>query len=141
MLNFKEYLKRGKVLKRTPDQKMAESLEHDAAQRLAQSKITGLQPKFRFELIYDSIRELADALLARDGYKTYSHEAAITYFKELEKINDAELERLDLCRKTRNDSKYYGEELPDTEYTDLCEFMIRLHKKIQSDKKRAKNKS
>ena len=135
MLDFKGYLERGKVLKRTPDQKMAESLKHDATQRLVQSKITDLQPKFRFELAYDSIRELADALLARDGYKTYSHEAAIAYFKELNLINDAELERLDLCRKTRNDSKYYGQELPKTEYIEFHKFIEKLHTKIQPEKK------
>lgn len=131
MLNFKEYLQRGKVLKRTPDKDLSESLKQDSKQRMDQSKIEALHPKFRFELAYDSIRELADALLAKDGYKTYSHEAAITYFKELKIIDDAELERLDICRKTRHDSKYYGQELPDKEYQELTAFIKKIHTKIQ----------
>lgn len=135
MLNFKQYLERGKVLKRTPDKALYESLRQDSKQRIEQSRIAQLHPKFRFELVYDSIRELADAFLARDGYKTYSHEAAITYFKELKKIDDAESERIDLCRKTRHDSKYYGQELLEAEYAEMSRFLEKIHVKITTPEK------
>jgi hypothetical protein len=97
---------------------------------MQQADLPGMKPKYRFEQAYESIRELADAFLAGDGFKTYSHEAALTYFKKLQLINDAELERLDACRIKRHDAKYYGANIPDAECERLTTFLKTLLNKI-----------
>jgi hypothetical protein len=126
MLSFEEYLKQNKVLKREKDAALKDSLVHDSKDRISQLDIAGIKPKFRFEQAYDAVRELTDAFLARDGYKTYSHEAALSYLKKLGLVNDTQLERLDTCRKKRHDSKYYGKSFEDAEYEDLTAFLRQI---------------
>lgn len=132
MLSFDEYLKQNKVLRRDKDPALKEGLSQDAKDRISQLSIAGIKAKFRFEQAYEGVRESADAFLARDGFKTYSHEAALSYLKKLDLVSDVELERLDTCRKKRNDSKYYGKSFEDAEYEELISFLKSLFKRLNS---------
>lgn len=131
MIEFKHFLKQKKVMKREKDIALSQSLQADAEERMESTRIKVLKTKFKFEQAYESIRELADSFLAKDGYKTYSHEAALAYLKEIEIINEAELERLDICRKKRNDLKYYGKNLAEKETQYLNEFLTEIFKRIK----------
>ncbi|MBS3132079.1 hypothetical protein J4212_06610 [Candidatus Woesearchaeota archaeon] len=79
MNDFSFYLQEGKVKRQSPDRELASSLLADAKGRMAMiSKLdTKVFAKIIFENVYDAIREILDALLAADGYKSYSHEASI----------------------------------------------------------------
>ncbi len=81
-----------------------------------------------FENIYDCLRELLDALLAVDGYKSYSHEAAISYLK-LFNISESIISNLDRFRATRNDSKYYGK-IPSLENAEEIKQFYKDNKPI-----------
>ena len=50
---------------------------------------------------------MLDAILALEGYKSYSHEASIAYLTTIG-INDSLTFKLDRFREKRNKSKYYG---------------------------------
>lgn len=132
MIEFRQFLKQNKVMKREKDPLLAKSLQSDAEERMESTHIKLLKAKFKFEQAYESVRELADAFLAKDGYKTYSHEAALAYLKEIGIVNEAELERLDLCRKKRNDLKYYGKDLAEQEVQYLNGFLTEIFKRIKN---------
>ena len=131
MMEFDAYLQLKKVEKRQPDESLKKGLLSDAKERMLQIDVPGIKPKFKFEYAYESIREVAEALLARDGFKTYSHEAALTYLKKLQLVNDPELTTLDTCRIKRHDSKYYGLSIPDAEYEQLTTFLKLMFNKIE----------
>jgi hypothetical protein len=130
-MTFDAFMKQEKVSVRTPDIALSRGLLKDADERIKQLAIVQLNSKFRFEQAYECIRELADAFLARDGYKTYSHEAALAYLEKLGLITQAELERLDVCRKKRNDSKYYGKDYPADVYDGLISFLDSVFVKLR----------
>lgn len=137
MIPFETFIKKKKITKRTPDQALKQSLLKDAKERIQQTEIKELKNKYKFEQAYESVRELADAHLAGEGYKTYSHEAAIAFLEHKALITNAEHIRVDLCRKTRNNTKYYGEEENDEQYKELTSFLKNLFRRvIEKSKKR-----
>lgn len=123
MNDFDFYLKEGKVKKQKPDLELAKSLLNDANDRFA--KMTQLNvenfSKIIFENIYDAIRAVLDALLAADGYKSYSHEASIMYLQKYG-VGYSILTELDDLRYKRNSSKYYGKEISSEDALAIISF-------------------
>jgi len=77
------------------------------------------------------LRDFCDALLALDGFKSYSHQASISYL--LEKGFDVSItEELDQFRYKRNGSKYYGEEIIPKDAQQIKEFYNRIKTKINT---------
>ena len=81
MKPFEYYLNGTDVKKITPDEELAKSLIKDMHERI--DKISKLDikifSKIIFENMYDALRDFCDAVLAIDGYKSYSHKASIAY--------------------------------------------------------------
>lgn len=122
MNDFEFYLNEGDVKKRKQDKELAKSLLKDAAERFQKaSKLDAEEfAKMIFENIYDALRDMLDALLAVDGYKSYSHEASIAY---LAKYGLSSLiSELDNFRALRNSSKYYGKEISPDNAADIKDF-------------------
>lgn len=115
--------KRGKVKKQSIDTELAVSLLKDAKERAEKSKKLSVKDfgKIIFENIYDSLRELLDAILALEGYKSYSHEASIAYLQILG-FSDATITELDNLRYKRNSSKYYGKGVPLEDVENILSF-------------------
>lgn len=128
MKPFEYYLKNKNVRKVSINIQLAKSLVDDIAQRTKEMvKLDAKNsPKIIFENIYDSLREFSDAILAIDGFKSYSHEASIAYLKKYN-FSDAEISALDRFRYKRNGSKYYGKKI----YTEDCEDIEKFYKEIQ----------
>ena len=133
MNEFKYYVNEGKVKKREQDKELAKSLLNDARQRAEKTKMLDVNTfsKMIFENIYDALRDLLDALLAIDGYKSYSHEASIAYLKKY-KIEDSVIVELDNFRFRRNASKYYGKEIPVEDANEITDFYNKYSEKIIS---------
>lgn len=123
MNDFEFYLSEGSVKKRKPDFELAKSLIKDAKERF--EKVSRLDTpafsKIVFENVYDALRCILDALLALDGYKSYSHEASIAYLRKY-KFEDSLIKELDNFRQTRNSSKYYGKDVPSGDTADIIKF-------------------
>ncbi|MBI2449723.1 hypothetical protein HYV49_05500 [Candidatus Pacearchaeota archaeon] len=92
--------------------------------------------------IYDITRELIEAKLALDGYKSYSHEATILFLKKFKQFNESEINFMDNLRKTRNSIKYYGKEASPEDAEKTLKFMNsilpKLNKLIENDKEHKK---
>ena len=80
--------------------------------------------------VYDLIRELIEAKLSLEGYKSYSHEATIFFLKNFS-FNDFEINFLDNLRKVRNKIKYYGKEINTEEALKIIDFMNLILPKLR----------
>lgn len=71
-------------------------------------KITENNATIIFRELYESIRQLGDALWLGEGYEAQTHEATITILKELDIPHKVKLNFLDRYKKIRHDSNYRG---------------------------------
>jgi len=110
---FEDYLKEGSVRKVTPDKQLAKSLVKMASMRIKILESIPITENNSFSFIencYEAIREIADALMALKGFKSYSHEASIEFLKKFYSIQltMGNVHKVDRYRKIRNDIKYRG---------------------------------
>ena len=111
---FEEYIKTGKVIKGERDLQKARSLiiTSDNSFKTAELiEINNITSSTIFTILYESLRELLEAMCLREGYKIYSHEALTAY---LIKLNEERLaEDFDRYRKLRNGINYYGKQVSE----------------------------
>lgn len=139
MRTFGEFKKINLVKIKQKDEARARNLIESAEKRkkvtekyLPLNEETAVQV---MEECYDVIRELLEAKLSREGYKSYSHEAVVSYMTELGFQKD-KVVFLDELREIRHGTKYYGKTI-DIEYAKkvksfLDEIFTKL-KKIASE--------
>lgn len=129
---FENYLTKEGAKRAQPNLALARSLIKDMNSRIKDISFLELNkfPKIIFEQVYDALRDFADALLAIDGFKAYSHEASFSY---LEKYNfdNISLFLLDKFRYRRNGSKYYGQIILVDEAKEILEFYKKNKDKIK----------
>jgi len=134
MRTFKEFKDQGWIKEKTPDEARARSVIEEAEHRLKffkDMKINESSTNYIIENMYDVIRELIEAKMLIDGYKTYSHEAIVSYLKVLE-FQDSEIKFVDTLRETRHKTKYYGL-ITDIEYADkVVSFTKEIYKKLKT---------
>jgi hypothetical protein len=123
MKTFEVFLKTKKIKKVSPNLDLAVSLRDEAVHRSEQlMSLDKLKfGKIIFEGLYDSIRELIDAFLALEGYKSYSHEVSVSYLLKLNFSVDLVLE-FDRFRQLRNDSKYRGRRIEQDDVEKILTF-------------------
>jgi hypothetical protein len=127
MLEFSYYLQTGQVKRKSRDKNLARSLLRSAEERIAFSKtLVESKPRFAMELAYEAVRELADAIMSADGYKTFSHEVAISFLSTIEGLSKASVERLDVSRRKRNASKYYGADVRKDDAESELKFLSEM---------------
>ena len=112
MKDFSFYIKNREVRKVSIDPSLAKSLKSDCIERAKKlfSLDTNNYEKIIFEGIYDCLREIADSILILDGYKSYSHEASISYLSKYG-FSYEFIAEFDSFRFRRNGSKYYGKKI------------------------------
>lgn len=81
--------------------------------------------------IYEVIREYIEAKLALEGYKSYSHEATISFLKKFKEFTEGEIEFTDNLRKTRHGIKYYGKEISLEDANNTLEFLNKIMPKLK----------
>jgi hypothetical protein len=111
MRSFDSFLKDFSVVKAKPDMLKAQDLVDQAQARFDHYRVQPFSKKtctFVIEGLYESIRQLLDACLALEGYKSYSHESVIAFAYEKNILNHREAILLDLLRINRNTTHYYG---------------------------------
>ena len=109
MRPFDYFLDKREVIKVTPNNLEISSLVDDANHRFnyfLKENLTGSNAKFVFENVYESIRELLDAVMLSEGYKSYSHQAPIVFARDKDIISQKESIILDKLRELRNKSKF-----------------------------------
>lgn len=110
---FEAYLRDGSVKRISPDRELAKSLIKVAKLRLERAKKEKPSDENSFFIVencYEAVREMIDALMTLDGYKSYSHEACIEFLKKFyeNEVGLSVIFLIDRNRKLRNDIKYRG---------------------------------
>ena len=86
------------------------------------------------ENAYESVREMADAILFLEGYKSYSHEASLAYLKILG-LPESVVESISNTKQRRNDIKYSGGDASKEEASNAIkvaeEAILILEKKLK----------
>ncbi len=137
MKPFEFYLKKGEVRKIKPDENEGASLLNDATLRYEYFSImdvTDKNAKFVFENLYESLREILDSILLRQGYRSYSHQASIVYAKGKLILSERDAVILDELRELRNRSKYYGQSISAAFAADKISEAKRLFNKLNQPK-------
>lgn len=112
MKPFDYFLRENEVKKQPIDKNLAKSLVEQALRRLDyvyKIEINELNRDFILEDYYEVLRTLADAVLALNGYKSYSHEAPIAFLEKYKEFSPNLIENFDRLRRLRHGSRYYGE--------------------------------
>src|SRR3989338_1571604 len=139
MKDFSVFLMEGSVKQQQPDRNLSEDLAKDCQERFDDAKLslgTGRKPKFIYENVYEALREAADSILFLKGYKSFSHEATISFLQNFNEINFRKLSECDRMRAKRNGMKYYGKSCSEKEVEDAIEFAEQLMKKLSEIRKR-----
>ncbi|MEK6811453.1 MAG: hypothetical protein AABX96_03015, partial [Nanoarchaeota archaeon] len=108
-MDFTECLKRRLAKEVKKDEELIKSIlktsqnKLDSENKLELSEITSSS---KISLLYDSLRELLEALTIKKGYKIYNHECYTYFLKEI--MNESSKgDEFDELRKTRNSLNYY----------------------------------
>jgi len=132
MKNFESFLKSGEVKKVSKDFSLAASLNKDLRERaefILSLELTEKSAKTIFEGLYEALREGSEAILALDGFKSYSHEATFSYLEKYG-FDKSSLFIFDKFRYKRNSSKYYGQIVLIEEAKEILEFYEKNRHKI-----------
>ena len=88
-------------------------------------ELTDVTSGSKITLLYDSLRELLEALAIKNGYKIYNHECYTYFLKEIlnESIKGDEFDEL---RKIRNSINYYAKDISVEEAKDVLERIKKL---------------
>jgi len=134
MKEFNHYVEKGDIKKQSPDKNLSiatfkssiERIQH--AEKLFKNKD---MPKYILENAYEAMRESADAILYSEGFKSYSHEASITYL-EKKGFTQEELTEFNRFRKIRNNIKYYGGTCDEAEALQCLTLSKQIINKIKT---------
>jgi len=131
-MDFRECLKKRIAKEVSEDKELIESLFKTSQNKLFSEeklKLDEVSASSKISLLYDSLRELLEALAIQNRFKIYNHECYTSFLKEV--MNNGELaEEFDDIRKIRNSINYYGKEVSLTEAKEVLERMIVLRKRI-----------
>jgi uncharacterized protein (UPF0332 family) len=131
---FKTYLSLNDVRKQSPDPHTATATLRTARERLQLAREIKI-PKFAIENAYEALIEAINAIMYAHGYKSYTHEATISYLQEFE-FSEGDIGRLDKLRKQRHGIKYYGDDATAIEAAKAITFADALLPRIESQWRR-----
>ena len=133
MKNFDEFIERGIVKIRKKNVERVKSLIEEASKRLNfynSIPISEKSANYIVENMYDVVRELVEARMLLDGYKSYSHEATVSYLKKLG-FSSSEVKFMDELRSIRNQTKYYGHLVNEEYAKKVAEFANKTYPKLK----------
>lgn len=134
MRAFEEFLKQGIIKAKRKDEARAKSLIEGAEKRKnVMEKYLPLNQETAVQIIeecYDIIRELLESKLSREGYKSYSHEAVISYLANLGFSKD-EVIFVDRLREIRHGTKYYGKIVNEEYAKKVKDFLGQIYPKLK----------
>ncbi len=131
-MNFDEFIKSGTVRKGTPDIQHSKALVRMSEMHvrfLSGQVINEVSSSTIFVMYYEALREIIEAVAAKEGYKVYSHEA---YTAFLERLGDHEnAVKFDRLRKIRNAANYYGKPVDLSETKASAAEIVNMIQKIK----------
>lgn len=134
MKSFEEFVKIGEVKRQNSNPSLASALIKSSEKCLnfvKKLEINNENAEHIVQDCYDIMREIIEAKLSLEGYKSYSHEATIIFLKRFNEFTESEIDFLDRLRKVRNGIKYYGKEANANEAEKAIEFLDKMLPKLK----------
>ncbi|MEM3370929.1 MAG: hypothetical protein QW471_04545 [Candidatus Woesearchaeota archaeon] len=131
-MDWKECLKQRIAKETKEDKNLVKSLLETAEIKLKSAD--SLTDEFfisKISLLYDSLREILEALAIKKGFKIYNHECYTAFLKEIIGLS-READIFNDLRKTRNDINYYGKKLEKEEAKVIIEKLKNLISKFKN---------
>jgi predicted alpha/beta hydrolase family esterase len=131
-MDFNECLKKRIAKGVAEDKELIASLIKTSQNKFDSEKkleLTEVTSNSKISLLYDSLRELLEALAIKNGYKIYNHECYTHFLKEIlnESIKGDEFDEL---RKIRNSINYYAKDVTVNEAKDILGRITKLREEI-----------
>lgn len=131
-MDFNECLKKRIAKEVKPDLELIESLKKTSQNKLNSEEkleLSEVTAGSKISLLYDSLRELLEALAIKNKYKIYNHECYACFLKEIlnESIKGDEFDEL---RKIRNGINYYAKDISVEETRDVLRRIRNLRLEI-----------
>lgn len=131
-MDFDECLKKKIAKEVKADEELIASLIKTSKNKLYSEEkleLSEMTLSSKISLLYDSLRELLEALAIKNGYKIYNHECYTYFLKEImnESVKGDEFDEL---RKIRNAVNYYAKDIDVREGKTVLERMKTLRKRI-----------
>ena len=125
-----------------PDLDLIASLKKSSNHKLISMSHLPMQEETstsKVSLMYDSIRELLEALSLQQGFKIYNHECYTAFLRQ-ELKESTKADDFDGFRKTRNSINYYGKELTCEEANNIIQEMKTFRTKLLLNLKKEEKK-
>ncbi len=131
-MDFKDCIKKKIAKEVSEDKELIDSLLKTSQNKLdseSQLELNDVTSSSKISLLYDSLRELLEALAIKNRYKVYNHECYTSFLKEIlnESVKGDEFDEL---RKIRNSINYYAKEVSVSEAKDILERLRKLRGEI-----------
>ena len=126
-MKFEDFIGQGKIRKGSPDIAKAKSLLQTSNNHLLflkNQKIDDISAGSILVTYYEALREVAEAMCLKEGFRVYSHEAFTFFLKEKGEIPESV--KFDNLRKLRNSVNYYGEKIDASEVKAAKDEIIEL---------------
>ncbi|MFH0961078.1 MAG: hypothetical protein V1820_00150 [archaeon] len=134
-MDWRECEKKNLTKKVSPDLAFARSLVKSADKKFeTQTRIAidDISAASKVSLLYDSLRELAEAISLIKGYRIYNHECYCAFFSEI--LGEPDLaEQFDAFRKIRNGINYYARDLTAEEAQSLVPKLVGFIDKLKKE--------
>ena len=115
------------------DNNLINSLVQSSIKKLkTQSRLplNGITATSKITLVYDSLREVLEALAIANGFKIYNHECYRAFLSEV--LKESALSKdFDGFRKLRNSINYYGKDVSAEEAKQILADMQKLIKEVK----------
>lgn len=123
----KEFVKQTKI-----DEGLISSLMKSSENKLKSAnllRLDAITAPSKLSLVYDSLREILEALAIKKGLKIYNHECFCSFLKEL--CNEEVFsEEFNSFRKIRNQINYYAKDISIIDAEIIIKEMIKLRSQL-----------
>jgi len=131
-MDFNECIKKKIAKEVNKDEELITSLIKTSQNKLDSGdslELNDVTSASKISLLYDSLRELLEALAIKNSYKIYNHECYTYFLKEI--LNESNKgDEFDELRKIRNSINYYAKDISVVEAKDVLERTKKLRGEI-----------
>ena len=132
MIDWRECNDKRFVKEVNTDKSLIDSLFKSSKNKLESNEkleLDEITASTKISIVYESLREILEALAIKRGFKIYNHECFCAFLDEI--CNDkASSQKFDRFRRIRNHINYYGKIIPVKEALIIIKEIILLRKRI-----------
>lgn len=131
-MDWNECLIRRLVKKKSLDENLIKSLIKESKKKIKTNNLLQLNEitaSTKLCIVYDSLREILEAIAIKKGYKIYNHECYVSFLKEILYLGNESVD-FNKFRKARNSINYYAKQIDVDDTKSLIFEILNLKKKL-----------